>query len=99
MRGFLKRDSSLWLRRLVSAVPALVLLGLVGDPTQALVMSQVVLSFGLPFALVPLIVFTSRGSVMGAFANRLHTTAAGFAITLIVVALNSFLLVRTAISV
>jgi Mn2+/Fe2+ NRAMP family transporter len=48
---------------------------------------------------VPLIVFTSRGSVMGAFANRLHTTAAGVAITLIVVALNSFLLVRTAISI
>jgi manganese transport protein len=99
MRGFLKRDSSIWLRRLVSAVPALVLLGLVDDPTQALVMSQVVLSFGLPFALVPLIVFTARGSVMGAFANRLHTTAAGLAITLIVVALNSFLLVRTAISI
>jgi len=98
MRGFLKRDSSIWLRRVVSAVPALVVLGLVDDPTQALVVSQVVLSFGLPFALVPLMVFTSRSSVMGAFANRLLTTAAGLAITSIVVGLNAFLLVRTAVS-
>jgi manganese transport protein len=95
MRGFLKRDSSIWLRRMVSAVPALVVLGLVKDPTQALVVSQVVLSFGLPFALVPLVVFTSRKRVMGAFTNRMHTTAAGIAITTIIVGLNSFLLTRT----
>jgi manganese transport protein len=95
MRGFLKRDSSLWLRRMISAVPALVVLGLVKDPTQALVVSQVVLSFGLPFALVPLVVFTSRRRVMGAFTNRGLTTAAGLAITVIIVGLNSFLLART----
>jgi manganese transport protein len=95
MRGFLKRDSSIWLRRMISAVPALIVLGLVHDPTQALVVSQVVLSFGLPFALVPLVVFTSRRGVMGAFTNRIHTTAAGVAISLVIVGLNSFLLVRT----
>jgi manganese transport protein len=99
MRGFMKRDSSLWLRRMVSAVPALVVLGLVQDPTQALVVSQVVLSFGLPFAIVPLVVFTSRRRVMGAFTNRVYTTGAGLAIAVVIVSLNMFLLARTALAV
>jgi manganese transport protein len=97
MRGFLKRNSNIWLRRVISTVPALVVLGLVDDPTQALVVSQVVLSFGLPFALVPLMVFTSRKRVMGAFTNRAHTTVAGLAVTGTILALNSFLLVRTVV--
>jgi manganese transport protein len=53
-----------------------------------------VLSFGLPFALVPLMVFTARRSVMGTFANRVHTTVAGGLITMIVLSLNGFLLTR-----
>ncbi|SDJ25576.1 manganese transport protein [Lentzea albidocapillata subsp. violacea] len=92
MQGFLKRNSSVWLRRAVSAVPALVVLALVSDPTEALVLSQVGLAFGLPFALVPLMVFTARREVMGAFANRVRTTAFGVVVTLVVLALNGFVI-------
>jgi manganese transport protein len=94
MQGFLRRGSNVWVRRAVSAVPALAILGLVSDPTQALVMSQVGLSFGLPFALVPLMIFTARRSVMGRYVNRLSTTVTGLLITLIVLSLNGFLLTR-----
>lgn len=94
MRDFLHRDSSVWLRRLVSAVPALIVLGLVSDTTQALVLSQVTLAFGLPFALVPLLVFTARSEVMGDFVNRTVTTAVGAAATAVVIALNVFVLVH-----
>jgi manganese transport protein len=92
MQGFLRRNSSIWLRRIVSTLPALVILALVSDPTQALVLSQVVLSFGLPFALIPLIAFTARPAIMGRFANRRATTALGGLITAVVVGLNGFLL-------
>jgi manganese transport protein len=95
MQDFLRRNSSLWLRRIVSAAPALLILGLVSDTTQALVLSQVTLTFGLPFALVPLLIFTARRSVMGTFVNRAVTTAVGSAATGIVIALNVFVLVRT----
>jgi manganese transport protein len=94
MQGFLRRSSSIWIRRLISAVPALVILAVVSDPTQALVFSQVALSFGLPFALAPLIVFTARRSVMGRFVNRGSTTVLGTVITVVIVALNGFLLSR-----
>jgi manganese transport protein len=96
MRGFLRRESSVWLRRAISAAPALVVLGLVGDPTQALVISQVALSFGLPFALVPLMIFTSRRQVMGSFVNRQTTTMAGLSVAGVIVGLNFFLLARSA---
>jgi manganese transport protein len=92
MQGFLRRDSNVWLRRAVSSVPALVVLALVSNPTDALVFSQVALAFGLPFALVPLMVFTARRDLMGAFANRLRTTVFGVVVTLIVLALNGFVI-------
>jgi manganese transport protein len=95
MQDFLHRNSSVWLRRMVSAVPALLILGLVSNTTQALVLSQVTLTFGLPFALVPLLVFTARRSIMGSFVNRALTTAIGSAATGVVVALNAFVLVHT----
>jgi manganese transport protein len=94
MQGFLQRNSSVWLRRAVSSVPALIILALVSDPTQALIASQVVLSFGLPFALIPLMMFTARRSLMGQFTNRTLTTIAGLLITVIVLSLNGFLLAR-----
>jgi manganese transport protein len=94
MQGFLQRNSSVWLRRAVSSVPALIVLALVSDPTQALIASQVVLSFGLPFALIPLMMFTARRSLMGQFTNRTLTTMAGLLITAIVLSLNGFLLAR-----
>lgn len=92
MQGFLRRNSSVWLRRAVSSVPALVVLALVSDPTEALVFSQVALAFGLPFALVPLMIFTARRDLMGAFANRVRTTFFGVVVTTIVLALNTFVI-------
>ena len=75
MQGFINRTIPLVLRRLVTMVPALVVLGLGLDPSRSLVISQVVLSFGIPFALVPLVLLTRRRDVMGALVNRRLTTA------------------------
>jgi manganese transport protein len=95
MRDFLRRGSSVWIRRLISTIPALIVLGTVSSPSSALVLSQVVLSFGLPFAVGPLLLFTSRRSVMGEFVNRARTVAAGLLVTAVIVGLNLFLLART----
>ena len=95
MQGFVRRTIPLALRRLVTMVPALLVLALGLDPTRALVLSQVVLSFGIPFALVPLIMLTSRRDVMGAFVNRRATTVVAWGIAGLIVALNAFLLVQT----
>lgn len=64
------------------------------DPSQALILSQVVLSFGIPFALVPLLLFTSRRAVMGSLTNTKLTNAAGAAVAAVIVALNAFLLLQ-----
>jgi len=77
MEGFLRRQIPLTARRLVTLSSALVVLALGVDPTRALVFSQVVLSFGIPFALVPLIIFTRRIDVMGPMVNRRVTSASG----------------------
>ena len=95
MEGFLRRRIPLALRRLVTMAPALAVLALSVDPTQALVLSQVILSFGIPFALVPLVLLTRRGDVMGALRNTTFTTVAGVAVAAVVSGLNIFLLVRT----
>ena len=92
MQGFLRRNSNIWLRRVISAVPALLILAVVGDPTEALVLSQVALAFGLPFAVIPLLVFTARRSLMGRFVNRRVTTAIGILVACVVIALNAFVL-------
>ena len=92
MQGFLKRRIPLLLRRLITMAPALVVLAVGVDPTQALVLSQVVLSFGIPFALVPLVLLTRRADVMGALVNRPRTTAAASVVAAVVIALNAFLL-------
>lgn len=95
MQGFLHRHIPIWLRRLVTMVPSLIVIALGLEPTRALVISQVVLSFGLPFALIPLVIFTSKRSVMGSLVNRRLTTAVAVVITLAVVALNLYLLYQT----
>jgi manganese transport protein len=95
MAGFLRRRMPLAARRLVTMIPALLILALGVDPTRALVLSQVVLSFGIPFALVPLVWLTRRHDVMGSFANRRLTTMCGVVVAGIVSALNLFLLART----
>ena len=88
MEGYLRRQVPLTVRRLVTLVPAVLVLAVGIDPTRALVVSQVVLSFGIPFALVPLIMFTRRPDVMGALVNRRATTRAAVAVAAVVIALN-----------
>jgi manganese transport protein len=95
MQGFIRRRVPLWLRRAVSMVPPLVLLGSGMNPTLALVLSQVVLSFGIPFALVPLVALTSSRSVMAGLVNRPATTALAIAVAALIIMLNGFLLYLT----
>ena len=92
MGGFLQRRIALPVRRLVTLAPALVLLAADVDPTRALVISQVVLSFGIPIALIPLVLFTSRRSVMGSLVNRRITTAAASLVATVIIALNAVLI-------
>jgi manganese transport protein len=95
MQGFIGRNIPLLARRAITMAPALVVLALGLDPTRSLVISQVILSFGIPFALVPLVVLTSRRSVMGTFVNRRVTNAAAYTVTGLIVALNAVLLWQT----
>ncbi len=93
MQGFLRRRIPLLVRRAVTMAPALVVLAVGFDPTRALVLSQVVLSFGIPFALVPLVLLTRRRDVMGALVNRPVTTAVAWVVATVISGLNAFLLV------
>jgi len=95
IEGFLNIRFSIFLRRLLTMIPALVVIAWGLDPLKILVLSQVALSFCLPFALVPLIAFTGRRAVMGEMVNRPLTTAAAVATTAIVLALNGLLLYQT----
>jgi manganese transport protein len=95
MSGLLRVSVPLLVRRIVTLIPALVILGLGVDPTLALVLSQVALSLGIPFALVPLAVLTSRRSVMGAFVNPVALRVGAVVVTLLIVTLNLTLLVLT----
>jgi manganese transport protein len=79
-------------RRLITLAPALLVLLLGADPTTALVWSQVVLSFGIPFALVPLLWLTSRRDLMGGWVNRRVTTVAGAVVAALIIGLNAHLL-------
>lgn len=92
MHGLLHIRVPLLVRRLVTLIPALLILGAGIDPTLALVLSQVVLSFGIPFALIPLVALTARRDVLGAYRNRVLTTVAGVAASVFLVALNTVLL-------
>ena len=92
MHGLLHIRVPLLARRLVTLIPALVILALGVDPTLALVLSQVVLSFGIPFALIPLVALTAKEDVLGRFRNRALTTIAGVAASVFLIALNAVLL-------
>jgi manganese transport protein len=96
MQGFIARQIPLLLRRLITMTPALVVLALGLDPTRSLVISQVVLSFGIPFALIPLVIFTSRKKLMGSLVNTRFTTVLASVVATLIVALNIFLLAQTA---
>jgi len=95
MQGFLRRQIPILVRRLVTMVPALVVIALNVDPTRTLVISQVVLSFGIPFALIPLVLFTRRRDLMGDLVNHRVTTAIATLVAGVIVALNGFLLYQT----
>jgi manganese transport protein len=95
MQGFIARTIPLTLRRLITMTPALIVLGMGLDPSRSLVISQVVLSFGIPFALVPLVILTRRRDVMGALVNRRLTTAVASIVAGLIIALNGFLLFET----
>ena len=95
MDGFIGWSIPLWLRRLVTMAPALVVIGIGLDPTSTLVISQVVLSFVLPFAIVPLLYFTGRRDLMRGLVNRRSTRILGWAVAGIIVALNVVLLTTT----
>ena len=92
MSGFINVNVSVLLRRVVTMVPALVVLAIGVNPTDALVLSQVVLSFGIPLALIPLIMLTMRKDVMGAHVNGRLTTCTGVTLAVLITALNVFLI-------
>jgi manganese transport protein len=95
MQGFINRSIPLWLRRLVTMLPALVILAIGLNPSRSLVISQVVLSFGIPFALIPLLIHCRNRSVMGALVNHRVTTAIATVVVTLIVCLNVFLLYQT----
>ncbi|WP_042161639.1 Nramp family divalent metal transporter [Paenibacillus gorillae] len=91
MQGFIKRRINLYLRRAITTIPPLIIIASGVNATKALIMSQVVLSFGIAFALIPLIIFTSNRSLMGGLVNKKVTTILGWIIAAIVIVLNLFL--------
>ena len=95
MQGFLRRRVPLAVRRLVTLVPALLVIGAGVDPTRALVGSQVVLSFGIPFALIPLVLLTSKRRIMGGLVNSLPTTVTAAGVATIICGLNVTLIALT----
>jgi manganese transport protein len=95
MQGFIRRSIPVFVRRLVTMLPALIVIAIGLNPSRTLVLSQVVLSFGIPFALIPLVWFTSRGEIMGKLVNHRITTAVAVVVAAGISALNLFLLAQT----
>jgi manganese transport protein len=95
MQGFISRQIPLFLRRLITMMPALIILAIGLNPSRSLVISQVVLSFGIPFALVPLLIFCRNRDVMGTFVNHRLTTTVATIVVFLIVSLNVFLLYQT----
>lgn len=95
MQGFIERRIPIFVRRAVTMLPALVVVGIGVDPSRTLVFSQVILSFGIPFALIPLVLFTSKRRIMGVLTNHPVTTAVAAVVAALICALNLFLLGQT----
>jgi manganese transport protein len=95
MQGFVKLRIALWVRRLITMIPAMIVLAAGVSPTHALVVSQVVLSFGIPFALVPLVLLTSKRELMGPLVNTRATIVAASLVAVVIIALNVFLIGQT----
>ena len=94
MQGFLRRHVPVWLRRLVTMIPSLVVIAVGFDPTRTLVFSQVLLSFGLPFAVIPLVMFTRRPDLMGPLVNHRATTVLAFVVAGLITLLNAYLIIQ-----
>ncbi len=92
MQGFLHRHIPIWLRRSITIIPSIVVIAIGFDPTRTLVISQVILSFGLPFAIIPLIKFTGRKEIMGILVNKKITTFAVILIAALIIFLNIYLI-------
>ncbi|MGN6256881.1 MAG: Nramp family divalent metal transporter [Solirubrobacterales bacterium] len=97
MQGFIRRRIPLFVRRALTLAPALIVLAVGIDPTDALVGSQVVLSFGIPFALVPLLMIAANKKVMGELANPRWLSALAGALAALIIALNAFLILQLAL--
>jgi manganese transport protein len=95
MQGFVQRQIPLFVRRAVTMTPALIVLAAGIDPSRSLVISQVVLSFGIPFALIPLVLFCANRELMGVLVNRRTTTVAAVVVATIIGSLNIYLLQQT----
>jgi manganese transport protein len=95
MQGFIRRQIPLFLRRLITMMPALIILAIGLNPSRSLVISQVVLSFGIPFALVPLLIFCRNRDIMGTLVNHRLTTTVATVVVFLIVSLNVFLLYQT----
>jgi len=96
MQGFTRRTIPIWLRRLITILPAFAVVAMGVDATRALVLSQVVLSLTLPVPMIALVMFTRRRDLMGRFANGGLMQAAAIAATVLIGALNVVLLLQTA---
>ncbi len=92
MGGFLHRQIPAWIRRLATVFPPMIIIMMGLDPTRTLVISQVVLSFGLPFAIIPLVMFTRRRDIMGELVNKRVTTILASVVAALIIGLNLFLL-------
>jgi manganese transport protein len=99
IEGFLDIKFSIFLRRLITIIPAMVVIAVGLDPLKILILSQVVLSFALPFALIPLLVLTNRASVMRSFVSTRRTRFAGWCAVAVILALNLVLLEQMAFGV
>ena len=95
MQGFIHRKIPMWVRRLTTMLPSFIVIGMRLDPTNTLVLSQVVLSFGLPFAVIPLVYFTARRDIMSSLVNHRLTTIIASIIAAVIVALNLYLLYQS----
>ena len=93
MQGFIHRQIPVFARRAITMIPALIVIAVGFDPTKALVLSQVFLSFGIPFALVPLLLFTGSRTLMGPLVNRRPMMLAAGLVAAVIIGLNVYLLV------
>ena len=95
IQGFIKKDIPIWFRRLITVVPSLVVIFLGMDPTRTLVLSQVILSFCLPLAIIPLLIFTNDKEIMGDLVNKPITKVAMVLVSTIIIVLDIFLIYST----